>query len=204
MAGTWKVHLSSIVLIVLLFLSGISAGQKQILTYVSEFGFLALLTILLIIASPIMYKLKPGKFTAFVLANRRWIGIYSFVFAFIHIVIVFNFLFSWDITAAMSNTYRLLGGIAFLILAALTATSNNTSVRKLGRNWKRLHYFVYPALILIVIHSTGIGEVFMNEAVIKTIIILVTAVLIIWKLYLYKKRRSTQKNIQQQNAQTQT
>ena len=197
MAGTWKVHLSGIILIVLLFLSGINAGERQALTYVSRFGFLSLLTILLIVASHIMYKLKQWKFNAFVLANRQWIGIYSFVFAAMHTILAMNFFFSWDLASAMSNTYRLLGGIALLILAAMTVTSNRLSMRKLGRNWKRLHYSVYIALILIVVHSSSIGKIFMSETAIKAIIIAATIILITWKLYMKKKQRPAQKNVQQ-------
>jgi DMSO/TMAO reductase YedYZ heme-binding membrane subunit len=34
-----------------------------------------------------------------------------------------------------------LGGIGYVLIAMMAITSNNWSVRALGRNWKRLHTF---------------------------------------------------------------
>ena len=42
--------------------------------------------------------------------------------------------------------------VAMLIFTALAVTSNNTSVRKLGKRWKVLHRFVYAAAILTFLH----------------------------------------------------
>ena len=55
-------------------------------------------------------------------------------------------------------------------------------MRKLGKNWKRLHNLVYVALILIVIHSTNIGKIFMEQTAIRIIIILVVVIVLVWKI----------------------
>ena len=39
-----------------------------------------------------------------------------------------------------------------LIFTALAITSNNTSVRMLGKRWKGLHRFVYAAAVLTFLH----------------------------------------------------
>lgn len=45
------------------------------------------------------------------------------------------------------------GVLAFLILLALTVTSNHSSIEKLSyRNWKNLHRLVYGAELLVFIH----------------------------------------------------
>jgi len=46
----------------------------------------------------------------------------------------------------------LTGWIALLIFLALAVTSNNTSVRRLGKSWKALHRLVYAAAILTFLH----------------------------------------------------
>ena len=46
----------------------------------------------------------------------------------------------------------LTGWIAMLIFTALAITSNNTSVRSLGKRWKLLHRLVYLAAIQAVVH----------------------------------------------------
>ena len=44
------------------------------------------------------------------------------------------------------------GWLGFVIFAVLAMTSNNWSVRYLGRAWKRLHFWVYPAAALTFLH----------------------------------------------------
>ena len=81
MTGKLKIHVSGIVLIILILLAGILVPQsQQILVYVSSFGFLALIFILFTVSAPIFYRLKRNNFTAYILSNRRWIGIYTFIF----------------------------------------------------------------------------------------------------------------------------
>jgi sulfoxide reductase heme-binding subunit YedZ len=46
----------------------------------------------------------------------------------------------------------LTGWIAFVIFVALALTSNNWSVKQIGRRWKMLHRFVYVAAIFTFAH----------------------------------------------------
>lgn len=46
----------------------------------------------------------------------------------------------------------LTGWIAMFIFVALAVTSNNASVRALGKRWKSLHKLVYVAAILTFLH----------------------------------------------------
>jgi sulfoxide reductase heme-binding subunit YedZ len=46
----------------------------------------------------------------------------------------------------------LTGWIAFLVFIALAVTSNDASVRALGRTWRRLHKAVYAAAVLTYLH----------------------------------------------------
>jgi sulfoxide reductase heme-binding subunit YedZ len=49
--------------------------------------------------------------------------------------------------------YIALGLIALMILSALAITSNKWSMRRLGKNWKRLHRLVYCVGIIVVVHG---------------------------------------------------
>lgn len=85
---------------------------------------------------------------------RRHLGVVTFLYLLMHIT--FYVLKEGDVGVAVSQvfekTYLIFGILAFLIVTALTITSNNYSVRKLGRNWKKLHKLVYVALGLVIVH----------------------------------------------------
>ena len=44
------------------------------------------------------------------------------------------------------------GWIAYLVFIALAVTSNDVSVRALGRKWRKLHRLVYAAAVLTYLH----------------------------------------------------
>jgi sulfoxide reductase heme-binding subunit YedZ len=41
---------------------------------------------------------------------------------------------------------------AFVLLVPLASTSTAGWQRRLGRRWRRLHYLVYPAALLVAVH----------------------------------------------------
>ena len=45
-----------------------------------------------------------------------------------------------------------------MILLVLALTSNRSAMRKLGKNWKPLHRWVYLAAILIVLHIAWVSK----------------------------------------------
>lgn len=159
-----------------------TSAQQQSVIYISGFGFLALLTVLFVLAIPLLAKFIKNDVTIQLLANRRWIGIYSFVFVLIHVVLVAHFFFNWNIGKMLENPNRLLGATAFIILAAMAATSNDASVRALGKYWKWLQYLVYVALGLVPVHSFNIGMLFMKNVYAQAFILLAAVVVIIVKV----------------------
>ena len=58
-----------------------------------------------------------------------------------------------------------IGFFAYLILAALGVTSPKVMVRKMGKNWKRLHRLVYVAAVLAIVHLLWILRTDIQEAV---------------------------------------
>lgn len=83
---------------------------------------------------------------------RKSAGLWCFGFASIH---VWYFLgdgpLNW-LTWPISD-FILLGLAGMFILAALAVTSNKWSMKRLGKNWKRLHRRVYLAGIAVTAHS---------------------------------------------------
>ena len=192
MGKNLKVHISGILIMIFAVSAGIlSPLQLQAVVLVSLFGFISLMFILLVLAAPILFKVKKCRFTSHLMSHMRWIGIYTFIFALIHVLLVLNFFFAWDIVTAMQDQYRFIGGIAFLILAAMAATSNDAAVRKIGRNWKRLHRLVYIALLLVIIHSFNIGQIFAKELWIKAAVAIIAVIIVVWKLYKRVKKKTS-------------
>ena len=88
---------------------------------------------------------------------RRLLGLFAFFYATLH-MLTYVALYSGFSPAAMASDiakrrFITMGAAAYLLLAPLAATSTQSAIRKLGgRNWKRLHSFVYAAAVCGVIH----------------------------------------------------
>lgn len=101
--------------------------------------------------------------------NRRMLGLFALFYASCHFLVWIVFLLNmqWGRIAEelVERPYITVGFSAYLLLVALGATSPKVMVRKLGRNWKRLHRLIYLASILAVIHLLWILRTDVGEAV---------------------------------------
>lgn len=90
------------------------------------------------------------------LPARRPFGIYAFLFAAFHfaIFIWIDYGFQWEYIQAeiLDKRYILVGASALLLLGLLAATSFKWWMKRLGKDWKRLHRLVYLAAPLVVLH----------------------------------------------------
>ena len=88
--------------------------------------------------------------------HRRALGLYAFFYAFVHVTIFtaidYGFNLNLLFEATFEKRYTLVGSIAFFLLLALAATSFKWSMRKLGKNWKRLHKLIYLIAPLVIVH----------------------------------------------------
>ena len=91
-----------------------------------------------------------------VLRVRRTLGLYAFWFAAIHLSIFIGLDYGFDINLLWmeltQKRFVLVGAGAFLILLALAVTSYKYWMKRLGKNWKKLHRLVYGAGGLVVLH----------------------------------------------------
>ena len=78
------------------------------------------------------------------------------------------------------RTYIMLGMAALTLMIPLAITSNNTMIRRLGRQtWDRLHWLIYPLAIFAVAHNLLMVKVIDGDPTIHAIIL---AVLLLWRL----------------------
>ena len=89
--------------------------------------------------------------------TRRLLGLWCFAWASLHLVSYVMLELGINNLGLLgqelvSRPYLTLGGISWLILLAMALTSTQASMRKMGRNWQRLHNFVYLVAILAPIH----------------------------------------------------
>ncbi len=87
---------------------------------------------------------------------RRMLGLYSFFYASVHMLVYVAGWISWDINLLLDDLIRrpfiYLGALCWLVLSLLAMTSANVIIKKLKKNWVRLHRLVYLAVILSWVH----------------------------------------------------
>jgi sulfoxide reductase heme-binding subunit YedZ len=99
---------------------------------------------------------------------RRMLGVWTFVYAVVHVAAYLAFdrgcvsfeACQFDViwTDVSERRFIFAGFTAFVILFALTVTSTGGWVRRLGRNWARLHRLVYVAAIAAIVHFIWIQK----------------------------------------------
>ncbi|WP_295876191.1 sulfite oxidase heme-binding subunit YedZ [uncultured Zhongshania sp.] len=91
-----------------------------------------------------------------VLRFRRMLGLYTWLYTSLHLLVVATYIFGWDWQLAKielaDRPYIFVGFAAWLLMLPLGITSNNRAVRALRQNWGRLHMLVYPVIILAWLH----------------------------------------------------
>ena len=87
---------------------------------------------------------------------RRMCGLYTYFYACLH----FLTWAWWDqgldpaamVGGVVQRPFIAVGFTAFLLLAPLALTSTRGWMRRLGRNWQRLHRLVYAVAVLAILH----------------------------------------------------
>ena len=88
--------------------------------------------------------------------RRRATGLYAFMYTCLHVLVFmgldYGFVFSQIFSLVFGKVYLLVGTLALLLLIPLAVTSFDYFIRKMGKNWKRLHWLVYPAAVVAILH----------------------------------------------------
>lgn len=87
---------------------------------------------------------------------RRMIGLFAFFYVSMHFLsyIWFDQFFNLDeiIKDIIKRPFITIGFVCFLLLVPLAMTSTNGMMKRLKKNWGRLHKLVYPISMLALLH----------------------------------------------------
>ena len=106
---------------------------------------------------------------------RRMIGLFAFFYVVLHFltyaILDQGLLIEAIIEDILKRPYITLGMLALLMLIPLALTSTRGMMRRLGKNWLRLHRLVYPVAILAVWHFYWQVKLDTLEAIVYVLIL---------------------------------
>ncbi|RUQ31870.1 MAG: protein-methionine-sulfoxide reductase heme-binding subunit MsrQ [Candidatus Competibacteraceae bacterium] len=98
---------------------------------------------------------------------RRMLGLFAFFYVSLHfaVYLIFDQFFDWTAIVAdvIKRPYITVGFAAFLLLIPLAITSTHGMMRRLGRNWQRVHRLVYLIAVLGVLHYAWLVKADLTE-----------------------------------------
>ena len=115
--------------------------------------FSARFMIIAMLATPLRLLFINKRWPVWLVRNRRYFGVAAFGYALLHTIFYLFDLASIQLVLDEIWTLGIwTGWLAFLIFVPLALTSNDKSQRSMGRRWKQLQRWVYPAAILTLVH----------------------------------------------------
>ena len=110
---------------------------------------------LLAFSASAAFRLRPGAVTRWLLANRRYLGLSFASSHFMHLFAILALLrgFPASFWSGTAPSTIAVGGIGYVFVAAMAATSNDASVAWLGpRRWQLLHtvgaYWIWQIFLI--------------------------------------------------------
>lgn len=156
-------------------------GANPIEAITRSTGWWALSFLMLTLCVTPLRKLTGANW---LLRLRRMLGLYAFFYALAHFTTFVWFDHWFDVGEILKDVVKrpfvTVGFAAFLLLWPLALTSTNAMVRRLGRNWQRLHRLVYVVAVLGVVHYWWLVKRDLTEPIAFS---LVLAVLLGLRLY---------------------
>lgn len=116
---------------------------------------------------------------------RRMLGLFAFFYVGVHLTtyLWLDQFFDWseiwhDI---MKRPFITAGMLAFLLLIPLAVTSTNAMIKRLGRNWIRLHRLVYVIAVLGVLHFWWLVKADVREPIVYALLLaLLLSLRVVW------------------------
>ncbi|OBY25722.1 protein-methionine-sulfoxide reductase heme-binding subunit MsrQ [Leisingera sp. JC1] len=163
----WAVYLLGALPAPWLFYQGLTGGLgvEPIKALEHEYGELALQLMILTLAVSPLRRLLGLNLMKF----RRAIGLLCFFYVTCHLLVwlVLDVQLLGQIIADIAKRpYITIGMGAFVLMLPLALSSNNLSVRALGRTWTRLHRLTYAAALLGSVHFVMLSKGFQIEPLI--------------------------------------
>lgn len=125
--------------------------------------------------------------------HRRMLGLFALFYGVLHLLSYLIFILGLDFSRLVSETlkrpYITVGFPALLILIVLGITSTQKMMRRLGKNWVKLHRLVYLALILAWIHVLWqVRSSYFEAAVYGAIVTVLLGIRLFWAFNKNKRR----------------
>jgi sulfoxide reductase heme-binding subunit YedZ len=169
------------------FTGGLGANPIEFITLRTGFWTLVLIMVTLAV-TPVRRVTGWHRIIQF----RRMLGLFAFFYATLHFLtyVTLDLFFDFSAIAAdiVKRPYITVGFTAFLLLVPRALTSTKGSIRRLGRNWLRLHRLLYVTAALAVLHfywkksaKSDIGEPLMFAGILA-------ALLLFRVIYVLRKR----------------
>jgi len=130
--------------------------------------------VLVLFAAPLARHGWAGLFR-----YRRVLGVAVFMYASVHLLLFAQVYVGWEAELLMEELeerpYVLVGFAAWVLFLPLALTSTDAARRWLGRRWRMLHRWVYPAAVLAWLHiywlaRSDIAEAFIYGALIVALL----------------------------------
>ena len=123
---------------------------------------------------------------------RRMFGLFTFFYACFHLTtyLWFDHFFEWQEiwTDIVKRPFITVGMLAFVLLIPLAVTSTRAMMRRLGKNWQRLHRLVYLIASLGVLHFLWLVKADLREPLIYLGILLL---LLGYRYYKYSTKSTS-------------
>tara|TARA_B100001248_G_scaffold214460_1_gene169059 strand:- start:130 stop:708 length:579 start_codon:yes stop_codon:yes gene_type:complete len=181
---SWHIYLSLLVPLLFLaydLLSG-QLGVDPMRAIEKSLGVTAIYILILTLCITPFSLLTGINFIRF----RRAFGLMSFFYIVLHFStwLLLDMQLRWvEIVESLTRKpFIVFGMMGFLLLIPLAATSNNYSMKRLGKYWPKLHKLIYAAIILGGIHYLMMEKTLQNDAIITFIIIIVLISLRFFKI----------------------
>jgi methionine sulfoxide reductase heme-binding subunit len=124
--------------------------QKAVVLFFGTWAFYFLLITLSV--SPLKKIARQG----WLMPHRRMLGLFTLFYALLHMVSYFVFILALDFSSfgaeLIKRPYILLTIPAIILLIILGITSTKAMMRKLGKNWLKLHRSIYLVALLAWMH----------------------------------------------------
>jgi sulfoxide reductase heme-binding subunit YedZ len=114
---------------------------------------------------------------AWLIRLRRMLGLFAFFYAALHLTtyLWLDQFFDWTaiLEDIVKRPYITVGFAAFVLMLPLAVTSTQGWMRRLGKDWKRLHRAVYIIGILGVLHALWLAKADLFEPAVDAVILAV-------------------------------
>jgi sulfoxide reductase heme-binding subunit YedZ len=129
--------------------AGLSLGANPVEELIHRCGKWGLNFLLITLAVTPLRRLTGA---VWLIRFRRMLGLFAFFYVLLHFLMYAGLDQRFDLGVILEDIakrpYITVGFTALLLLVPLALTSTNRMMRRLGRNWKKLHRLVYAIAIL--------------------------------------------------------